>query len=467
MPPIILNPLMFRAYDIRGTVGDDLTPAVAERIGRAYGTYLVRQYDVHEIVAGRDNRPSSVALRDGFVEGVRAAGVSVVDIGLAPSPLLYFAAAHWGLDGGVSVTGSHNPTHMNGMKLLERRGISLAPDEIQRVREIAQGDDFEGGRGALSERDPKPEYWDLLTRRFALPRRIKVVTDAGNAVATLTGPEALRRIGCDVVELFAELDGTFPHHLPDPQVAETMTALRAAVLQHGADLGVAWDGDGDRFGLVNERGVRYQADEILAVLARDLLARRPGERVLVDVKTSLTAVDDIRSRGGVPVFAPTGHSLGKRKMRDEGILLGGEGSAHYYFAEDYYGLDDAVFAACLFARMLAADDQPLSAHFQGLRAFVTSPELKLPCPDRAKFRVAAEITAHFRDLYSVMEIDGARIDFDDGWALVRASNTGPVLSVRIEAQSRDRYDAIRAIIWDALAQHPEVTIPEGVGEPAS
>ena len=318
MPPITLNPLMFRTYDIRGTVGDDLTPAVAERIGRAYGTYLVRRYDVHEIVAGRDNRPSSVALRDGFVEGVRAAGVSVVDIGLAPSPLLYFAAAHWGLDGGVSVTGSHNPTHMNGMKLLERRGIPLAPDEIQRVREIAQGDDFEGGRGALSERDPKPEYWDLLTRRFALPRRIKVVTDAGNAVATLTGPEALRRIGCDVVELFAELDGTFPHHLPDPQVAETMTALRAAVLQHGADLGVAWDGDGDRFGLVNERGVRYQPDEILAVLARDLLARRPGERVLVDVKTSLTAVDDIRSRGGVPVFAPTGHSLGKAQDERRG-----------------------------------------------------------------------------------------------------------------------------------------------------
>ena len=224
-----LNPHIFRAYDIRGVVGEDLDSEVAALIGRAYGTHLRRAYGVETMVLGRDNRPSSPSLRDGLVRGARAAGVSVIDIGLAPSPLLYFAAAAWGVDGGASVTGSHNPPHMNGLKLLERRGIPIAPEEIQAVRALAEARDFERGAGGVEERDPKPAYWDFLGRRFSLARRLRVVTDAGNGVAACTGPEALRRIGCDVVETYSELDGTYPHHLPDPQEPATMEALRAAV----------------------------------------------------------------------------------------------------------------------------------------------------------------------------------------------------------------------------------------------
>ena len=459
-----LNPHMFRAYDIRGVVGDDLNAEVAELIGRAYGTHLRRAYNVDQMVLGRDNRPSSESLRDGLAAGVRAAGVSVVDIGLSPSPLLYFAAAAWGVDGGANITGSHNPSRMNGVKMLEREGIPLAPAEIQTVRELADRRDFESGQGARHERDPKPEYWDFLGRRFSLGRPLKVVTDSGNGVAALTGPQALRRIGCEVVEIYSELDGTYPHHLPDPQDPGTMTALRTAVLQHGADCGIAWDGDADRLGVVDEHGTRREADEILAVLARDFLTRHPGERVLIDVKTSLTAIRDIEARGGVPVFSPTGHSIAKRKMRDEGILLGGESSAHFFFAEDYYGLDDAVFGACRIAAMLAAGPQPLSTHFAGLPTLFTSPELMLACADGAKFRVADAVAGRFRGRYPVLEIDGARIDFPGGWALVRASNTNAVLSVRIEAESPERYDAIRTTIWEALAEHPEVTIPVGTGQ---
>ena len=470
--PPRLHSHIFRAYDIRGVVGADLDPEVAALIGRAYGTHLRRAYGVATMVLGRDNRPSSPSLRDGLVRGARAAGLSVIDIGLAPSPLLYFAAAAWGIDGGASVTGSHNPPHMNGLKLLERRGIPLAPEEIQTLRVLAESRDFESGAGGLEERDPKPGYWDFLMRRFSPARRLKVVTDPGNGVAACTGPEALRRIGCDVVEIYSELDGTYPNHLPDPQEPATMEALRAAVLEHGADCGIAWDGDGDRLGVVDERGRRREPDEILAFLARDFLGRHSGARVLIDVKCSAMVVRAIEDAGGVPVFAPSGHSLGKRKMREEGVRFGGESSGHFYFGEDYpgldYGIDDAVFGACVVAELLARGPAPLSAHFEEMRAglprLITSPELKLPCPDADKFSVAAAVAKRFRGRYPVLAIDGARIEFPGGWALVRASNTTPVLSVRLEAESAERYDAIRATIWEALAEHPAVTIPEGAGQ---
>ncbi len=464
MPPPLLNPHMFRAYDIRGVVGEDLTPASVEVIGRAFGTFLRRQRAARLVVVGRDNRPSSASLRDALVTGLRGAGLDVVDIGLSPSPLLYYAAALWGADGGVNITGSHNPIHMNGLKLLEQAALPLSPEDIQAVRLFGDQADFDSGAGGYQERDPKPDYFALLERRFPVARPLSVVVDPGNGVATLTGPEALRRIGCRVHGIYTELDGAFPHHIPDPQNAATMRDLQQEVRGRGADLGIAWDGDGDRLGMVDERGVRHEADELLAVLARDVLSRHPGERILVDVKISLSTVRDIERHGGVPVFGPTGHSLGKRKMRAEGILFGGEGSAHFYFNEDYYGLDDAVFGACMLASMIARGDQPASAYFEGFDPLVTSPELQVPCPDAAKFRVAGAVAETFRRLYPVLAIDGARIDFGDGWALVRASNTNPQLTVRLEAATRARYAQIREIVWRELARYPEVTLAPGLGD---
>ena len=461
----VLNPHMFRAYDIRGLVDKDLTPAITARIGQAYATFMRRQYEVDRIVVGRDNRPSSEALRDGLIDGVRAAGVSVVDIGLAPSPLLYYAAAVWGIDGGVSVTASHNPTQYNGLKLLERRGIPLAPAEIQAVREIAETGDFASGAGALESREVIPQYLDFLQARFSLPRPLRVVVDPGNAVPILTGPAALRRIGCDVSGINMEMDGTFPAHLPDPQDPATMRGLSAAVRAGDADLGLAWDGDGDRLGVVDERGERHDPDAVLALMARDLLSRHPGERVLVDVKMSRVAIEDIRAHGGQPLFGPSGHSLAKRKLRDDGFLLGGEASGHFYFAEDYYGFDDAVFAACLLARILAADERPASAHFATLPHYVTSPEIKLPCPDEMKVAVVERLAAELRQSYPVLEVDGVRIDLSDAWAVVRASNTGPLLTVRFEAQTAERYAAMGEVLWAALRRCPEVTLPGAPPQP--
>ncbi len=455
-----LNPYIFRAYDIRGAVDEDLTPGSVERIGRAYGSHMRREYDVERVVIGRDNRPSSESLSSALSEGIRAAGVSVVDIGLAPSPLVYYAAATWGIDGGAVVTASHSPTQMNGLKLLERRGIPISPDEIQRVYRIAVSGDFTDGAGTLEPRDAKGEYLEFLARRFALRRPLCVAVDPGNAVATVTGPEALRRIGCEVSGINLELDGTFPAHLPDPQDAATMEGLRAEVRRVNADMGVAWDGDGDRVGIVDELGGRRDADALLVVFARDLLSRHPGARILLDVKVSLTTISAIRAAGGKPVLGPCGHSLGKRKLRDEGILFGGETAAHFYFAENYFGLDDGVYASCVVAKLLSEGDRPLSQFFAGIPQYVTSPEFKLPCPDDAKFAVVAAITERFRAAYPVLDIDGARIDFGEGWALVRASNTGPALTARIEAESVARYEEIRDRVLEALATHPTVTIPD-------
>ncbi len=462
-----LNPYIFRAYDIRGDVGPDLNPTVVERIGQAYGTHLRREYDSSRAVVVRDNRPSSEELRDAFVAGLTAAGVSVVEIGLGPSPLMYFAAAEWGIDGGAAITASHSPTKMNGLKLLERDGIPIAPEEIQRIFEIARDGDFVSGVGTVEKREAIPEYLAMLGERFRLPRPLRVVVDPGNGVATLTGPEAMRRIGCEVEVINGESDGTFPRHLPNPQDPETMKELCAVVVDRGADLGVAWDGDGDRVGFVDEAGVRLEPDSILAILARDALRRRPRGEVLVDVKTSLSAIRDIEAHGGRAVIGKTGHSLGKRAMREHGYVLGGEAAAHFYFSENY-NLDDGIYASCAMAWIVAEGGGVASEAFAGVPEFVSSPELAVPCADEEKFQVAAVVAEHFGRDYEVLTLDGARISFPDdgmgeGWALVRASNTGPILTVRFEATSEERYASIRATVLAELARHPEVTIPDGIG----
>lgn len=454
---------MFRAYDIRGVVGEEVNPTSGRLIGAAYATLLRRSYGVERMVVGRDNRPSSEELRDAFVAGALAAGVSVVDVGVAPSPLGYYAAATWGIDGGAVVTASHSPTHMNGFKLLERGGAPLSPEEIQEVYTLAVASDFEAGTGVVETRDAREEYLAMLAGRFELARPLRVVADPGNGVATLTGPEALRRIGCAVEVMHGESDGTFPSHMPNPQDASTMVELQARVRATGADMGVAWDGDGDRVGFVDETGVRPEADAILAVFAREALRRRPGASILMDVKTSLSAVRDVEAHGGRPVIGRTGHSFGKRAMREGDYAFGGEASGHFFFA-DNHNFDDGVYGACLMAWILAREPRPLSAVFAGIPQFVSSPEIAMPCPDAAKFGVAAAVGRAFAARYEVSTLDGARITFPDagegdGWALVRASNTGPTLSVRFEASNPARFAQIRDAVLAELARHPEVEIP--------
>lgn len=455
----MLNPHIFRAYDVRGRIGPDINPDVFLQVGRAYAT-LIRRQGGRRIAVGRDNRHSSAELHAAFVAGVRAAGVDVIDIGLSTTPLLYFAVAHWRLDGGANVTGSHNPIEYNGVKMVHPGAAPLGEDEIQSLRKLAETGDVETGSGALEQRSPRDDYFATVSGLVRLARPLRVVADAGNGVAGLFAPDLLRRLGCEVIELHCESDGSFPNHLPDPEDPENVVDLQARVPEVGADLGVAWDGDADRVGVVDERGRRHEADLILILLARDLLARRPGSRVVFDVKSSQSLVEDIEKHGGVPVMWKTGHSHLKRKMREDGIPLGGEVSGHMFFAEGYYGVDDGILAAAKIIEIAARHRGPLSELFDSVPHLHATPELKALCPDAEKFRVIDELTRELRQRYTTIDIDGARVLFPDGgWGLVRASNTNPYLTLRFEAETERQIEEMKRVIYGALARYPFITLP--------
>jgi phosphomannomutase/phosphoglucomutase len=455
-----LNPHVFRAYDVRGLVGAHINPDIFRQVGRAYGS-LIRRQGGRTIAVGQDNRESSGALKGAFVAGVRAAGADVVDVGLVTTPMLYFATAHWRLDGGANITGSHNPIEYNGVKMVHPGAAPLTEDEIQLLRKMVEQGDYETGAGAVTARSARDDYFAVLTGLVRLSRPLKVVVDAGNGVAGLYAPPLLRRLGCEVVELYCESDGRFPNHLPDPEEPANVVELQAKVLDEGADVGLAYDGDADRVGVVDERGRRHEADVILTLLARDLLARHPGAAVVFDVKCSQALAEDIRQHGGTPVMWKTGHSHLKRKMREDGILLGGEVSGHMFFAENYYGVDDGVLASCKLLEIAARAAAPLSALFDTVPHLRATPELKAPCPDSEKFRVIDELARELRQRYQTIDIDGARVLFPGGgWGLVRASNTNPYLTLRFEAATEAEIAAMKAVIYAALGRYPFVTLPE-------
>jgi phosphomannomutase/phosphoglucomutase len=456
----VLNPHIFRAYDVRGRVGSDIDPEVFRQVGHAFAT-LIRRGGGRSVAVGRDNRESSPDLKRGFVEGVRAAGVDVIDIGTVTTPLLYFATAHWKLGGGATVTGSHNPREHNGVKMAHAGAAPLSEEEIQGLWRTIRAGDFETGAGDLLARDPREEYFDAVARLVRPARPLRIVADAGNGVAGAYGPALLRRLGCEVVELHCESDGRFPHHLPDPEDPANVVDLQAKVVETGADLGLAWDGDADRVGVIDERGRRHEADLVLALLARDLLTRHPGAKVVFDVKSSQALIDDIRAHGGVPVMWKTGHSHLKRKMREDGILLGGEVSGHMFFAEGYYGVDDGILAACKIAEIVARAGGPASVLFDSVPHLVATPELKAPCPDGEKFRVVEELAREFKRRFETIDIDGARVVFPGlGWGLVRASNTNPYLTLRFEARTDAEIARMKRVVYDALGRHPVVTLPD-------
>ncbi|HYU19499.1 MAG TPA: phosphomannomutase/phosphoglucomutase [Chloroflexota bacterium] len=452
-----INPLMFRAYDIRGLAGIDLTPEVAELIGRAWGTWL-RRHGGSTMVLGRDLRPSSPGLRDGFVAGANATGCDVTDIGFATSPLMYFATIDRATAGGVNITASHNPVEYNGIKMVSEAALPLSEEEIMEVRDLALRRDFEIGSGRVGEWDPKQRYYQKIESAIHLARPMKVVADTGNGVAGLFVPEMLRRLGCEVVELYTEPDSRFPNHLPDPEKEENMRDLMALVPKVGAEVGLAWDGDGDRLGICDEHGRRYEADFINILLARDMLSRHVGATILLDVKSSINVLEDIRKHGGKPMLWKTGHSHMKRKMREDGLLLGGELSGHMFVGEDYFPIDDALFAGARVLSILSRSDRPLSRQFEGLPELYATHLIQLGCPDDQKFGVVKAMRAKLAARHAVIDIDGARADFGEGWALIRASNTSPALTVRCEARTPRALQRIKREMHDLLASHPSVDL---------
>ena len=450
-----IDPDIFRAYDIRGKVGPAITTEVAELLGRAFGTYIAQISGRSEVAVGRDNRLSGEELKGALVRGLVSAGCTVYDIGLSTSPALYFAIGQWKLPGGVNVTGSHNPRDENGFKLVGEGARPIAGDEIQKVKAVLDSGSFRAGEGRIVEREVKPEYFARLRQAARLTRPFRVAVDTGNGVAGLYAPPLLREVGCEVIELHCDLDGRFPNHLPDPQMPENVADLQEKVKETGVELGLAFDGDGDRIGVIDEHGERHEADYILMLLARALLHKQPGAKVIVDVKTSQPVLDDIKEHGGVPIVWKTGHSFIKLKMREEQAPLAGEASGHIFFQENFYA-DDALFAACKLLTFLSDTETSLSRHLQGMSRWYTSAELRVPCADDRKVAVVEAVASELRARHEALEIDGIRASWPDGWALIRASNTGPNLTLRFESKSEAGLREIEEEVVGTLRKHVDV-----------
>jgi len=439
---MIPNPSVFRANDIRGIADTDLTSEFVTLLGRAYGSHVVSVGGT-KVCVGRDCRLHGPRLRDAFIDGILQTGLDVVDVGVVPSPLLYFAVFHLDTDGGVQITGSHNPSEFNGFKMMLGKS-SMHGEAITKLKDRIERHDFIIGEGQLSQQGIDEDYVRLAEENLHVgPRKLKVVVDGGNGAGGPTAMAVLGALGIETVPLYIDMDGRFPNHHPDPTVVENLQDLIATVKEVGADLGVAYDGDGDRLGIVDERGEIIWGDRLMILLSRDLLRQCPGSAIVAEVKCSKTLFEDIADHGGRPIMSAVGHSLIKARMIKEDALLGGEMSGHIFFKHRWYGFDDAVYATCRLLEILGRDDRPLSEHLSDVPQTHVTPEIRLACPDDLKFDLVEEARAHYRATHRVVEIDGARIDFEDGWGLIRASNTQPVIVLRTEGGSAHARDTIR------------------------
>ncbi len=456
---------IFRAYDIRGVAAGEqpeLTTEVAQALGWAFGEYLKNSSSKEEgikVVVGHDNRLTGESLSVALMEGLVSAGVEVTDIGHATSPYLYFATCYGRFDGGINVTGSHNPAEYNGFKLVGKGAAPVAGEEIQKLKSLMGKAPPQSSEGKAQQGDFEKEYFQKLTELSPLQRKLKVVLDCGNGTAGYFAPEFFQQLGCEVVELYCTPDGTFPNHLPNPEDTESLQDLQAKVLETKANLGLAFDGDGDRVGVVDEQGEIISPDRLIVLLARDLLARQPGAEIIFDVKCSNVLPTEIKKAGGKPLRWKTGHSFIKQKMRETGALLAGEVSGHIFFAENYYGVDDGLLAAAKVVSILSADSQPLSEYFADLPQTFTTPELKVPIDDTVKFEIMEKVKQDLLQKYTGDTLDGVRVEFPDtAWALVRPSNTSPCLTMRFEAPTAARLAEIQKLVHQVLQQYPEIDL---------
>jgi phosphomannomutase / phosphoglucomutase len=448
-----INPQIFREYDIRGIVARDFTGAVPEQIGRAFGSELRARIGGQATVAvGQDNRPSSPELAEAIIRGITSTGVNVIDVGTVPTPVLYYAAASIPTDGGLQITGSHNPPEYNGFKMVVR-GRALYGQAIQELRARIDEERYERGQGKREQREIISSYIADVGSRFQLKRPIKVVADCGNGTGSLVAVDLLRRVGADVVPLYCESDGTFPNHHPDPVVDENLRDLIVRVEREGADLGIGFDGDADRIGAVDEQGNIIRGDILLLLFGLDALERLGAPQKLVfDVKCSQVIPEVYSAQGGEPIMWKTGHSLIKEKMKEVGAPIAGELSGHICFGEDYYGFDDALYAAGLLVQLVSRSTKPLSQRIAQFPRYVSTPEIRVDVPEEEKFAIVARAVADFKKTHQVIDVDGARVVFNDGWGLLRASNTQPVLVLRYEARTEPGLARIQETMEHFLRQ---------------
>lgn len=452
---------IFRKYDIRGTVAGDapqMTPDIARLVGKGYATYMKRTYGTDRVFVGCDNRLTSPPLKTALVEGLLSTGLNVTDIGAVMTPTVYFASAQYGpKGGGIQITGSHLTLEYNGIKMAYDR-FALYGDQIQAILDLILKDDFATGAGDFtSDPDMVKKHMNVIRSKVRMgPRKLKVVLDAGNSLSGLFMQPVYTALGIDVVCLFCEPDGTFPNHLPNPEDPETTKDLERTVREQKADFGIAFDGDADRCGIIDEHGHHIAADRLLALLARDMLNRHPGAKVVFDVKSSQALFDEIKRHSGEPIMWKTGHSLIKAKMAEIGALLGGEVSGHIFIGEDYYGFDDAPLVSLKVLEIFSRTDMSVSQVFDTIPKLVATPEIIVSAPDDLKFAAIEELQKKFAEKYSVIDLDGARVIFSDGFGLVRASNTQPAITMRFEART-NRHIVEYMVLFDKMLEaYPQI-----------
>lgn len=441
-----MNPLIFREYDIRGDASRDLDDALIEDLGRALGTRLQRQGHFRVVVC-RDCRLSSDRLHAALTRGMLATGMRLLDIGVGATPMMYFTVFDQDTDGGVQITGSHNPKGDNGFKMMAGKQ-ALSGTEVRDLRMMIETRDFDlRDGGSIEYYDPIPSYAAYMRGNINLARTdLRFAVDAGNGTGGPITLAAMRAVGLSPDAMHCEMDGNFPNHHPDPSELENVEELKRRVIERGYEFGIAYDGDADRIGLIDDQGNVIWGDKLMILMSRAILARQPGATIIGEVKCSQTLYDDIAKHGGRPIIWKTGHSLIKKKMKEEGALLAGEMSGHMFLADKYFGFDDAIYAALRVCEIIAASDKPLSQLLSDVPSTYSTPELRVECSDEKKFQVVSRVLSHFRASHDVLDIDGARIKFPNGWGLVRASNTQPSLVMRFEATDEASLAGIRQTV---------------------
>ncbi len=438
---LTINPNIFREYDIRGIVGEDLTQETVEIIGKAIGTVL-RMKGKRTVAIGRDARNSSKPFSQALISGLLSTGCNCIDFGMVPTPVFYFGVSTKNMDGGVMITGSHNPPEFNGFKIMigDETLYGEGIKEIEKI--IVKERFFEESTGSLSSYQILNEYINFVVSNVKISRKLRIIIDAGNGVGGFVASPIYKELGNEVFELYCEPDGNFPNHHPDPTIPEFLKDLIEKVKIEEADVGIAFDGDADRIGLIDEKGNILWGDQIMIILSRAILKENPGAKIIGEVKSSKLLYDEIRRLGGVPIMWKTGHSLIKKKIKEEKALLAGEMSGHIFFADRYFGFDDAIYAGARILEILSDSDKPLSRILEDLPKTYVSPEIRVPSSDNLKFKVVEEVKKHFQD-FPMIDVDGVRVDFGDGWALVRASNTQPVLVLRFEGFTEEALKRIK------------------------
>ncbi|MEO0303878.1 MAG: phosphomannomutase/phosphoglucomutase [candidate division WOR-3 bacterium] len=448
---------IFRMYDVRGIAETDLNSGDVYKIGKAFATYI-RRRGGKKVVAGMDVRLSSPRIKEAFVNGVLDTGLDVIDVGVVTTPMLYYSQHYFKSDGGIMITGSHNPIEYNGLKMVDP-DVTIYGDVIQNFYKMIIENDLEKGEGKLIKESIEEIYINMCVEKIKIKKELKVLVDPGNGTAGPIAKKIFEKLNVKADFINFERDGNFPNHLPDPTVMEFIEELRNKTVKGGYDVGIGYDGDCDRVGIIDEKGDVVFGDQILGILAKDMLSRNKGEKVIFDVKCSQGLEELIIREGGVPIMHKTGHSLLKRKMKEEKALLAGEMSGHMFFAENYFGFDDGLYASLLILRIMSERNKKVSELKNEMPYYISTPEIRVDTTDEDKFKIVDEIVKYYKEKnYRVVDIDGARVYFENGWALVRASNTQPILVVRFEAKDKESMEKIRKNIKETLSKYKSVDI---------